>query len=262
MNMFRRFISPLLALVALPAILLGAWWLYTLNSSNFFIPEPVQLFETFMSTWVTGDRLTEDVLPSLQRLALGLVLAIMLGILLGLLVGLNKTVRSVVEPVFEFFRALPPPVLIPVLMLLIGVGNTMQVAVIVSGCIWPILLNTIEGVRGIDPVQTETSQSYGITGFNRIRYQIVPGAAPPIMAGIRQSLSIGLILMVISEMFATSSGLGFAIVQFQRSFAIPDMWSGIAVLGIIGVTLSFIFQFVERRVLRWYHGLKEVENAA
>ncbi len=152
--------------------------------------------------------------------------------------------------------------LIPVLMLLIGVGAPMQVAVIVSGCIWPILLNTIEGVRAIDPVQSETSRSYGLSGFNRVRYQLLPAAAPTIMAGVRQSLSIGLILMVISEMFATSSGLGFTIVQFQRSFAISEMWSGIVVLGLIGVTLSFIFRFVEQRLLRWYHGLKEVENAA
>lgn len=262
MKKFNRLISPVLALVALPIILISAWWLYTLTSTNFFVPEPLQLVETFINTWVTGERLTQDVIPSLQRLGMGLALAIILGIVLGLLIGLNKTVRSVTEPVFEFFRALPPPVLIPVLMLLIGVGTTMQVAVIVFGCIWPILLNTIEGVRGIDPVQSETSRSYGISGFSRVRYQIVPAAAPPIMAGVRQSMSIALILMVISEMFATSSGLGFTIVQFQRSFAIPEMWSGIAVLGIIGVTLSFIFQFVERRVLRWYHGLKEVENAA
>jgi ABC-type nitrate/sulfonate/bicarbonate transport system permease component len=67
--------------------------------------------------------------------------------------------------------------------------------------------------------------------------------------------------MVISEMFASSSGLGFTIVQFQRSFAIPEMWSGIIILGLIGVAMSFIFKWTERRVLRWYHGQKEVENA-
>lgn len=262
MSILRRLFSAALALFALPALLLAVWWVYTLSGSSFFVPEPVQLAETFVDTWITGERLTEDVLPSLQRLLLGLFLAIVLGVLLGLLVGLNRTARSLTEPVFEFFRALPPPVLIPVLMLTIGVGTEMQIAVIVSGCLWPVLLNTIEGVRGVDPVQSETSRAYGITGFSRIRHQLLPGAAPPIMAGVRQTLSIGLILMVISEMFATSSGLGFTIVQFQRSFAIPEMWSGIVVLGIIGVALSFIFQFVERRVLRWYHGLKEVENAA
>jgi ABC-type nitrate/sulfonate/bicarbonate transport system permease component len=147
-------------------------------------------------------------------------------------------------------------------MLLVGINDSMKVAVIVSGCVWPVLLNTIEGVRAIDPVQNETTRSYGITGFNRVRYQILPSAAPQIFAGVRQSLSIGLILMVISEMFASSSGLGFAIVQFQRSFAIPEMWSGIVVLGLIGVAMSLIFQWIQRTVLRWYNGLKEVENAA
>lgn len=247
-------------LVALPAILVGWWWIASRNTDSFFVPVPAELVDTFIETWV-GERFFSDVLPSVWRLIMGVVAAIVLGILLGLLVGLNRTARAITEPVFEFFRALPPPVLIPVLMLLVGINDGMKVAVIVSGAIWPVLLNTIEGVRSIDPVQNETSRSYGITGFSRIRYQVLPSATPAIMAGVRQCLSIGLILMVISEMFASSSGLGFTIVQFQRSFAVPEMWSGIVVLGLIGVLMSFIFQWTERRILRWYHGLKEVENA-
>lgn len=247
-------------LLALPVLLVALWWVGTSGEPNFFIPTPAQLVDTFGPTWFQG-RISSDVLPSVGRLVIGVLLAIVLGVVLGLLVGLNRTLRALTEPVFEFFRALPPPVLIPVLMLLIGVNDSMKVAVIVSGAVWPVLLNTIEGVRSIDPVQNETSRSYGISGFARIRYQVIPSAMPTVMAGIRQCLSIGLILMVISEMFASSSGLGFTIVQFQRSFAIPEMWSGIIVLGLIGVVMSFIFQWAERRVLRWYHGLKEVENA-
>lgn len=247
-------------LLGLPVILILWWWVATLGSTSFFVPTPSVLVQTFIDTWF-GERLLTDVLPSIMRLVIGVLAAIILGIGLGLAVGLNRTLRAVTEPVFEFFRALPPPVLIPVLMLLVGINDAMKIAVIITGCIWPVLLNTIEGVRSIDPVQNETSRSYGISGFNRIRYQILPSATPTIMAGVRQALSIGLILMVISEMFASSSGLGFTIVQFQRSFAVPEMWSGIVVLGLIGVILSFIFQAVQRRVLRWYHGLKEVENA-
>lgn len=248
-------------IVALPLILLALWWAGTSGEASFFIPSPAQIAETFGPTWFQG-RITSDMLPSLGRLVLGVLAAIVLGVVLGLLVGMNRTLRALTEPVFEFFRALPPPVLVPVLMLLVGVNDTMKVAVIVSGCIWPVLLNTIEGVRSIDPVQNETTRSYGIYGLSRIRYQVIPSATPTIMAGVRQCLSIGLILMVISEMFASSSGLGFTIVQFERTFAIPEMWSGIVVLGLIGVAMSFIFQFAERQILRWYHGLKEVENAA
>ena len=247
-------------LLGLPLILLAWWWIATSGAANFFVPTPAKLAETFVDTWM-GEKLLTDVLPSVIRLVVGVLAAIVLGIGLGLAVGLNRTMRAVTEPVFEFFRALPPPVLVPVLMLLVGINDGMKIAVIISGCIWPVLLNTIEAVRSIDPVQNETSRSYGISGFSRIRYQVLPSATPTIMAGVRQCLSIGLILMVISEMFASSSGLGFTIVQFQRSFAVPEMWSGIVVLGLIGVALSFIFQWCERRVLRWYHGLKEVENA-
>ncbi|MEV4901125.1 ABC transporter permease [Citricoccus sp. NPDC055426] len=249
-------------IAALPVILVLIWYFSTaFGEKNFFVPTPALLFETFFDTW-TQDRLTTDVFPSLTRLAWGIAGSVIIGIVGGLLIGSVRWLRALTEPTLEFFRAIPPTVLIPVLMLLIGIGDDMKIAVIISGAVWPILLNTIEGVRSMDEVLSDTTHTYGIKGFNRVRYLILPSAMPQIMAGIRQSLSIALILMVISEMFAASSGLGFTIVQFQRSFAIPEMWSGIVLLGIIGVILSFIFQLIERSVLRWYHGLREIENAA
>ncbi|WP_104056394.1 MULTISPECIES: ABC transporter permease [unclassified Arthrobacter] len=255
-----NFIKSAGAAVALPVVLVLVWWVATSGKPNFFVPAPQVLVDTLVNVWL-AERILTDVLPSLSRLTVGVLSAIVLGVVLGLVVGLNRTLRSLTEPVFELFRALPPPVLVPVLMLVIGINDGMKIAVIISGCIWPVVLNTIEGVRSIDPVQNETTRSYGIVGVSRIRYQILPSAAPAIMAGVRQCISIGLILMVISEMFASSSGLGFTIVQFQRSFAVPEMWSGIFILGFIGVAISFIFQRVQRTLLRWYYGLKEVENA-
>ncbi len=249
-------------IAALPVILVLIWYFSTaFGEKNFFVPTPALLFQTFFETW-NQDRLTTDVFPSLIRLAWGIFGSVAIGIIAGLLIGSVRWLRALTEPTLEFFRAIPPTVLIPVLMLLIGIGDDMKIAVIISGAVWPILLNTIEGVRSMDEVLSDTTHTYGIKGFNRVRYLILPSAMPQIMAGIRQSLSIALILMVISEMFAASSGLGFTIVQFQRSFAIPEMWSGIVLLGIIGVLLSFVFQLIERNVLRWYHGLREIENAA
>jgi ABC-type nitrate/sulfonate/bicarbonate transport system permease component len=254
-------LKSFLYIVGLPVILLVIWYLVTaFGEKNFFVPTPALLAETFVETW-TWERMTTDVFPSLSRLFIGIVGSILIGIIVGLLIGSIRWLRALLEPTLEFFRAIPPTVLIPVLMLLIGIGDDMKVAVIISGAVWPILLNTIEGVRAMDEVLADTTHTYGIKGVNRVRYLILPSAMPQIMAGIRQSLSIALILMVISEMFAASSGLGFTIVPFQRSFAIPEMWSGIVLLGIIGVLLSFIFQLVERVVLRWYHGLREIENA-
>jgi len=255
----KRLGATLFYALALPVVLIAVWFLATRSGTNGFTPEPVKLVQTFFQTWI-GPAFLEDVVPSLTRLGLGLVGAIVVGILLGLVIGMSRFLRDLLEPLLEFFRAIPPPVLIPVLMLLMGIGDVMKVAVIVIGCMWPILLNTIDGVRATDPVLRETARSYGIGGLARVRYLILPAAAPRIMTGVRQSLSVGLILVVISEMFAAVSGLGYQIVVFQSTFKIPQMWSGIVLLGIIGLLLALVFQRVEHVVLRWYHGLREVEN--
>jgi ABC-type nitrate/sulfonate/bicarbonate transport system permease component len=245
--------------VALPLLLIALWWVLTIDSTNFFVPKPRPLATTFVDTWF-GERFRADVVPSLTRFAIGVTLAIALGIATGLVIGTFTWVRRFTEPLLEFFRAVPPPVLVPVFLVVLGASDTMKVTVIVSGAVWPVLLNTVEGVRSVDPVLSDTCRSYGVRGADRFRHLVLRSASPQIMAGVRQALSIGLILMVISEMFASSSGLGFTIVQFQRSFAVDAMWSGIVVLGLIGVLLSFLFHVVERRVLSWYHSQREVQR--
>ncbi|MBW9207601.1 ABC transporter permease [Mumia sp. zg.B17] len=254
-----RILTRVAYVLGLPVVLVLLWWVLTIDSTNFFVPEPGELAATFVDTWI-GPRFREDVLPSVARFTVGTLLAIVLGVAAGLLIGSVRWLRSLLEPMLEFFRALPPPVLVPVLMLLIGVDNRMKVLVIVFGAIWPVLLNTVEGVRAVDPVLVDTARTYGLTRLTRLRTLVLPSAAPQIAAGVRQALSIGLILMVISEMFASSSGLGFTIVVFQRSFAVVEMWSGIVLLGLIGVAVSIVFQACERRVLHWYYGQKEVQH--
>lgn len=243
----------------LPAILLATWWFASAGSTDFYQPPLQRILEVFPQTWFS-ERLRVDVLPSLTRLAIGYLVALVAGVAIGVLVGSTRWLRLLAEPVLEFLRAIPPPVLVPILILIAGIDHTMKVLVIVSGCIWPILLNTVEGVRGNDEVLADTCRSYRITGALRLRTFVLRGASPRIMTGARQALSIGIILMVISEMFAATSGLGYSVVQFQRGFQIPEMWSGVLVLGLIGFILSLLFRFVERRVLLWYHGLRAAER--
>jgi ABC-type nitrate/sulfonate/bicarbonate transport system permease component len=246
--------------LGLPILLLVIWGISGTIAPAKFFPSPVVILEAFVDTWV-GPAFVTDVLPSLGRLAVAIVFSVALGIAAGALIGSVRWLRELTGPVLEFFRAIPPPVLIPVVMLLMGITDTMKVVVIIAGSIWPVLLNTIDGVRATDAVMTETARSFALTRAQRIRYLVLPAASPRIMAGVRQALSIALILMVISEMFASSSGLGYRIVYFQRNYLIAEMWSGIVLLGLVGVLLAAIFSLVERRVLRWYHGIKEVERA-
>ncbi len=239
--------------LGLPAVLVAAWWYASAGSTDFYRPPLQRILVAFTETWL-GQRILDDVLPSLARLAAGYATALVLGVALGTAIGLSPRLRAVTEPTLEFLRAIPPPVLVPILMLFAGIGDLMKVLVIVSGALWPILLNAVEGVRAVDEVLLDTSRSYRINGLNRLRYTILPAASPQIFTGARQALSIAIILMVISEMFAASSGLGFTVVQFQRGFQIPEMWSGVLLLGLLGVALAALFRLAEHRILAWYHG--------
>jgi ABC-type nitrate/sulfonate/bicarbonate transport system permease component len=257
--MIRRILYRVVLVLALPVVLLTAWWFGTAGSTDFYVPPLSKILVAFRDTWF-GERMVTDVLPSLGRLGLGYLAALLLGVVVGTAIGLKWTLRALLEPVLEFLRAIPPPVLVPILILFAGIGGGMKVLVIVSGCVWPILLNTAEGVRAIDGVLHDTCRSYRIGGRLRLWHLVLRSASPQIMTGARQALSIGIILMVISELFAASSGLGFTIVQFQRGFEIPEMWSGVLLLGLIGVVLSLLFRLVERWVLAWYHGIRSLEK--
>ncbi|WP_369139769.1 ABC transporter permease [Modestobacter versicolor] len=246
--------------VGLPVVLLTLWWVTSAGSTNFYFPPLSEIVDSLVAEWF-GPRLADDVFPSLVRLLTGYAIAAVAAITLGVLIGTYKRLRDVLEPVLEFFRAIPPPVVVPILMLVFGIENTMKIVVIAFGCTWPILLNTTEGVRAVDSVLSDTARTYRISGAARLRHLVLPAASPQIFAGLRQGLSVAIILMVISELFGASDGLGFAIVQAQRSFNIPEMWAGMLMLGLLGFLLSLLFRLVESRWLAWYHGLRRAQRA-
>ncbi|HEY4536631.1 MAG TPA: ABC transporter permease [Enteractinococcus sp.] len=245
--------------LALPLALILLWFGYTAVSDNFFIPKPAILAERFVQVWLS-DHFITDVLPSIWRLMVGLGISIIAGIIVGTIIGSVTWLRWLLEPLFEFIRAIPSTILIPVLLLLIGINDGMKITLIVLSCIWPILLNTVSGVTSVDEIHKNTSKVFGLSSFYHFRYVVLPSASPQIMAGIRQSLAVALILMVVSEMFASVDGIGHLTINFQNRVAIPEMWSGIVLLGLIGVLMSAIFLFFQRRVLSWYEGLKEHQN--
>jgi ABC-type nitrate/sulfonate/bicarbonate transport system permease component len=252
---------PRRALVALglPVVLIALWWILSARSTSFFWPPLSTILRAFPQTW-TADPILHDVLPSLARLAAGYLIALVAGVAAGTAIGSSRTLRALCEPALEFLRAIPPPVLIPVIALFAGyTGSTAKVITIALGCLWPILLNAVEGVRSLDEVLRDTARSYRL-GRVATLSMVLRGSSPRVATGARQALSIGVILMVISELFGANRGLGAAIVQFQRGFAIPQMWTGIILLGLLGVALSGLFRLVEHRSLAWYRGLRQSER--
>lgn len=255
---WTRYLSRIALRWVVLVALIGSWQLATVNlSSPYWVP-PFTILERVAQLWLPGGEgilstsMAQDVLPSLARMLVGFLLAMVLAIAVGVAIGLSDAFGDYVNPILQFLRAAPPPALIPVFLVLFGTGDQMRIFLIAFGAAWPILLNTIEGVRSIEPIKYETSEIFRIPLRLRLTHIVLPGAASKILAGIRTSLSIGLILMVISEMVASSSGIGFRIVQAQRSFALVDMWAGILLLAILGYLLNQVLTVVERRILRWH----------
>jgi ABC-type nitrate/sulfonate/bicarbonate transport system permease component len=244
--------------IAVPVLVLAAWALLSAGSQTYYFPPLTDILSTFADTWVF-ERVGSDALPSLARMGVGFGIAVVVAVSLGLLLGLSPRTRRAAAPIVEFARAIPPPALLPFAILVIGVGNSMKVSIIAFVCLWPILLNTVDGVLGVDPTLRDTTRVYGISARDRVLKVTMPAAAPQIFAGMRTSLSLALILMVISEMVASTNGIGYFVLQSQRSFDIPEMWSGILLLGILGYVLNGAFVLVERRVLRWHRGARASE---
>ncbi|WP_460944498.1 ABC transporter permease [Okibacterium endophyticum] len=238
-------------MVWLPVTLILAWWFSTANGGTFFFPSLATILERFQFHFLSPN-ITDSLLPSLTNLALGFLIACVFGVLAGVLLGLNEWAQAITAPIVHFFRSLPGPALLPLFMILFGIDMTMKVWIIAFTAFFAVLLNTIDGVRANDPRWVDVCRSYKISSPRRFLFVVIPGASPQIMTGIRVGLQVSLLLMVVSEMLASTDGVGFLILQSQQQFRIPDMWAGIIMLGLLGFALNAILNPIERAVLRWH----------
>ncbi len=204
-----------------------------------------------LGTVLTGSELRTDVLPSIYQVLIGFAIASIAGVVLGLVIGTFRFLDPWVRPVIEFMRAVPPPLIIPVATLIIGISGNLVVAVIVFGALWPVLLNTTDGARRVEPVYLDTAKALHIPPWKVLGSIILPASSPMIMAGLRVALSTSLIMMVLAEMLASSSGIGYLILTSQQTFTIPVTYGGVVLLGIIGWLFDGVFLLVEHRALRW-----------
>ena len=252
-------VAPILEFI-LPVVLVCVWWLASSNSASFYFPPLKEILITFQESWLS-QRFMQDLVPSLLRLFAGFALAVVVGVSAGMLFGLRRSLNEVVSAVLDFLRSMPSVALIPLAILIFGIGASMKIFVIAFGALWPILLNTIDGVRGTDAQLIDVAKSFRLSRYERLTKIILPAASPQIFTGLRASLSISVIMMVVSEMLASTDGIGFAILQAQRSFAIKEMWAGIIVLGIVGYLLNVLFILIERKVMHWHVNMRGLGNA-
>ena len=252
--------SPVVLEAWLPVVLFVAWWLASAGSESLYFPSLADILNAFAATWL-GPAAVGHLSASLLNLLIGYVLATVLGVVVGTVLGLVGPLREAVSPIVEFLRSIPGVALLPLGLLLLGIGTQMKVAMIMYGALWPILLNTVDGVRGIDPTVREVARSYRLPLRLRLTRIVLPAASPQIITGMRTSLSIAITVIVFSEMVGATEGIGYAILQAQRNFSIPEMWAGMLLLGVLGYLLNIAFRGVEHRVLRWHRAAGVVRGS-
>jgi ABC-type nitrate/sulfonate/bicarbonate transport system permease component len=245
----------------LPCALVASWWISSAGSTSPYFPPLSENLQRLVDMWFS-DRLGSDVLPSLRHFAIGFAIAVVVGVLLGTLLGLSPRCRRDLLPITEFFRAMPIAALAPAALVLFGSSPTMEIVLIAFGSCWPILVSTTDGVRGVDPVLLETARIYGLSRRRRIIAVTMPAASPQIFSGLRISLSIGLAITIIASMFSGPGGLGFVILESQRTFDIAGMWAGIFLLGLVGYLVNGLLALVESRALAWHRGARAGAGAA
>jgi sulfonate transport system permease protein len=238
--------------VAFAAGLLAAWQLLAdarLVSPVFF-PAPSRAIGELFARLVDGSA-WPSIEATVARMLFGWLSASLLGIVLGAAIGCSRLAREVIEPTLEFIRPLPASAIIPVAILFLGLSNQMSIAVICFGAIWPVLLGSVHGFGSAPGRLQEVAAALELSRADVLRKIALPSATPDILSGLRISLAVSLILAVVTEMQASLPGIGRDIVLAQRNFRSADLYGGLILLGLIGLTANHALLAFEKHALRW-----------
>jgi ABC-type nitrate/sulfonate/bicarbonate transport system permease component len=240
--------------ILVPVAILIAWQLWTAHAHQPRFPRLSTILVQFREMWLFS-QFGEHVVPSLERIGAGFAIGTVIGVALGIPLGLSAPLRRAATPHLEYWRAMPPPALLPISVILAhSIGNRQKISFIAFFCIFPVLLNTIDGIRSIDPTLVDTARSYGIPRGERIRRIVLPAAFPQIVAGMRNSLALAVIMMVLTEYFSSTNGVGYVLLISKNTFQLVPMWAAIVLIGVLGYLLNVLFLLLERRVLAWHRG--------
>lgn len=215
-----------------------------------FLPPLSEVLATWWQLVLAGE-LAEHLQASLLRSVSGLVLAVLSAIPLGLLIGWYRPVADVLGPLLEMFRNTSALALLPVFVLLLGLGETSKIALVVFACTWPILLNTISAVRGVDPLLVKSARSFGLSSPALFRKVVLPASVPALFTGIRLAAAYSILVLIAAELTGAKAGLGYLITAAQYNFQIPQMYAGILTISLLGLALNQLLVAVEHRLTRW-----------
>ncbi|WP_026555832.1 ABC transporter permease [Arthrobacter sp. 35W] len=219
-------------------------------STRVFLPPLHEVLAAGAELLRTG-QLQNHLLASITRSAAGFGIAVVLGVSLGLVIAWYRPLHSFLNPLLELFRNTAALALLPVFTLLLGIGEESKITIVAYAAFFPVLLNTVAGVRTVDPLLVRAAKSLGLNSFSLFQKVILPSAVPTIFTGIRMGGTASILVLIAAEMVGAKAGLGYLIINAQSSFLIPQMYAGILAVSLLGLAVNTALVAAERHFSRW-----------
>lgn len=247
----RRWLGFLLALLG-PVVILGIWELLARSEAinPLFFPPPSSLQDTARELIESG-RLWDDLRVSLMRIGVGFAIAAVPGVLLGLVMGLWWPLRAFLSPIAAAFFAVPKIAILPLVIIIFGIGETSKIAMVAISVLFLVVLSTMSAVMEVERGYLDVAENFGASWWQRIRTVALPGALPGIFSGLRLALGFSLLVIVGTEFLAAKNGIGYLIWNSWQTFAISTMYVGLIVVGLLGWLLNVLMDEIERLVMPW-----------
>ena len=245
----HRFWGVLLLLALLVLWQVSA--LYWVSSTNW--PPVTEVLRALVAGLGSGE-LAHVFGSTLWRMAAGFAIGSLAGVLLGIAMGTMPLVDAALRPLVELLRPIPMPAIVPPLILLLGIDDAMKVFVVAFACFFPVLVNTLGGVRAVEATALDVARTLQVGRLRTLAMVVLPASLPFILAGMRTSLALALIVSVVAEMIAGSEGIGYYIMTMQYAMRASDMYAAIFLLAALGYVLNFVLLAIEHRLLHWWRG--------
>jgi len=257
-----------------PALLLAAWEALSRSGavSPLVLPAPSQVLLRWVAyarpaepwdparggaiAWLFSGELPRDALASLARVAGGFAIGAGLALPLGLLMGARPAVHDLLNPLIQVLRPIPPIAFIPLAILWFGLGNPPALFLITLGAFFPVLMNTIAGVRHVDTIYLRAARNLGADEWTVFRRVMLPAALPHVLTGMRVGLGVAFIVVIVAEMIAVNSGLGYRILEAREYFWSDKIIAGMASIGLAGLAIDLLMSRLNGWLLRWHRGIE------
>ena len=243
----RRLISPV--------VILLIWETASRTGlvAPYMLPAPTQILHTLFILIARGE-LIPHILVSLMRSLIGFVAGSALGIIIGIMMGWSRLFEDLADIPLQALRAVPKSALFPLIIIWLGLGEVSKIFLVALPGFFMCLINTISGVKGVDKLMVKAALTLGAKDWQILKEVVLPSALPMIFAGLRLSIVVSLVLLVIAEMIAADKGLGFFILEAQRLWMVKETFAGIITMSVLGYCLDRIMVMLEGRLLKWHKG--------